>query len=247
MSGRLCAGTSGWHYAHWRGVFYPEDLPPARWLAYYAQRFPCVEINNAFYRLPSEQAVQQWAREVPAHFRFAVKASRYITHVKRLRDCAEAVSRFLARMNGLGDYLGPVLFQLPGHWRPNLERLADFLELLPEDLATAFEFRDPRWHTAETVDLLAAYGAAFCVYHAGEERSPLWITAPFAYVRMHGPLGWYQGEYGRDGLAWLTRWLQEVRPRVERAYVFFNNDAVGWAIRDALALRALADPVPDAG
>lgn len=238
---RCRVGTSGWHYGHWRGIFYPRRLPPDRWLSWYAGCFDCVEVNNAFYRLPEAGVVRQWARSVPPDFRFAVKASRYITHVKRLHDCAPAVDRFLGRVRALGVRQGPILFQLPGRWRPDPGRLESFLRILPAGLAAAFEFRDPRWHSAEVAALLRAHGAAFCVYHAGEQRAPLWVTAPFAYVRMHGPDGWYAGEYGRTRLGWLVDWLAQLRREGRSAWVFFNNDAGGRAVRDALALRALLD------
>ncbi len=235
----LRIGTSGWHYAHWREVFYPRELAPSGWLGWYARHFDCVEVNNAFYRLPSQGTVRQWAESVPEGFSFAVKASRYITHVRRLNDCAQAVQRFLDRMHGLGPHQGPVLFQLPGRWRPDLSRLQSFLDGLPPALDAAFEFRDLRWHTRDVADLLAAHGVAFCVYDADGERSPLWLTAPFAYVRMHGPLRWYAGEYRRAGLGWLAEWLTELRRAGKGAWVFFNNDAEGRAVRDALALKEL--------
>jgi len=142
---QLLIGTSGWSYKHWRGLFYPQDLPPGEWFSYYKDHFNTVEINNTFYHLPAEKTFRNWRKQAPEGFIYAVKASRYITHIKRLRDSQLALEKFIRRVRLLGETLGPILYQLPPRWRPDLERLKGFIEALPRDLIHIFEFRDPRW------------------------------------------------------------------------------------------------------
>lgn len=232
-------GTSGWHYPHWRGPFYPRDLAKPDWLAFYAQRFSSVEVNSSFYGFPSEKSVRNWLDSVPPHFRFALKASRYITHRKKLKDCAEPLARFLAWAELFGDRLGPILFQLPPHWRLNAERLARFLDLLPDGLEFAFELRDPSWHATAAYDLLAARGAAFCQFELAGLATPEVLTSDLVYVRLHGPgeLA-YRGGYADEALAaWVRRvdrWVAEGR----RVWLFFDNDEAGHAALDALRLSA---------
>jgi uncharacterized protein YecE (DUF72 family) len=171
---RIHVGTSGWHYDHWQGPFYPDDLPPVDWLSYYADRFDTVEINNTFYQLPARATLERWRATGPDGFCFAVKASRYITHMKKLKDPQEPLSRLYSRIEALGDALGPVLFQLPPRWRFDLERLEAFLQALAPDLRHVFEFRDPSWFDERTYDLLAAHDAGFCVYHLAGTQAPTW-------------------------------------------------------------------------
>ncbi|HEY9854310.1 MAG TPA: DUF72 domain-containing protein, partial [Stenomitos sp.] len=162
--GEIRIGTSGWHYAHWHGTFYPAELPTSAWLDYYCRCFDTVEINNSFYRLPSETTLAAWRDAVPAGFSFAAKASRYLTHMKKLKDPESALHTFLPRLEALGPTLGPILFQLPPRWRLNLERFAAFLAVLPRTHRYAFEFRDPSWHVSEVYALLRRHGMAYCVY-----------------------------------------------------------------------------------
>jgi uncharacterized protein YecE (DUF72 family) len=224
-------GTSGWAYRHWQGRFYPAHLPVSQWLSFYAQHFPTVEINASFYGLPRQATFAAWAAQVPAGFRFAVKANRFITHQKKLAAPEKTLPPFLAALAGLGDHLGPLLFQLPPRFAPRPERLLHLLEALPAGLAVAFEFRDPRWHTAEIIDLLTAHGAAFCVYDLAGYTSPRLITTHFAYVRLHGPGSAYCGRYDRARLAPWAEWLREAAPRY--AYVYFDNDEAAYAVEDA--------------
>jgi uncharacterized protein YecE (DUF72 family) len=236
----LHLGTSGWHYDHWRGPFYPPDLPKTRWLSYYAQRLACVEVNNSFYRFPSPKAIRGWLDAVPPGFRFALKASRYITHRKKLKDCREPLWRFLDQCALFGDRRGPILFQLPPRWRVNADRLAAFLDLLPPDLQCAFELRGPSWHTQAVYDLLAAHRSAFCQFEIAGLRTPHLVTADLVYVRLHGPgEDAYRGSYSDEILAgWAGRilhWLDEGR----EVWLFFDNDEAGYAVQDALGLSEL--------
>jgi len=235
--GRVRVGTSGWMYDHWKGVFYPPDLRRDGWLPYYAGRFRTVEVNNSFYRLPEAETFARWSAAVPTGFLFAVKASRFITHMKKLADAAEPIARLFGRASNLGEALGPVLFQLPPRWRIDAERLRAFLSLLPEGHRCAFEFRDATWFDERAYDALAGRNAALCMYDVGGVQSPHVLTADFAYLRFHGAAGPYAGRYGEDGLA---PWVDEIRACTERGidtYCYFNNDYAGHAVEDALTLR----------
>ncbi len=232
-------GTSGWHYDHWAGPFYPRELRKADYLAFYAECFDTVEINSSFYRLPSPGTFRGWRDSVPGGFRFAVKASRYITHMKRLKDPEAHVARFLEAAAALGDKRGPVLFQLPPRWKPDLGRLRDFLAVLPGSLPCAFEFRDERWFGDGLYDLLAEHGAAFCIYDLAGQRSPIEVTAALCYVRLHGPGGAYQGSYSGQALAAWARRFRDWRGEGRRVYCYFDNDEKGYAARDALRLKAM--------
>ncbi len=187
----LRIGCSGWMYAHWRGVFYSPGVPTARWLEHYCTRFDTVELNASFYRWPSERTVQGWPGRTPPGFRFAVKVTRRVTHLQRLRDCEGTLAAFIERVRPLGERLGPLLYQLPPSMQRDDARLAAFLELLPRDLLHAFEFRHRSWWADGVFELLRARGAAFCVYHLGGEQTPVVATSDEAYVRFHGPAGAY--------------------------------------------------------
>jgi uncharacterized protein YecE (DUF72 family) len=187
--GVIYIGTSGWHYDSWRGPFYPEDMQAEDFLGYYAARFQTVEINNTFYQLPGTDTFVRWSDTVPAGFIFAVKASQYITHMKKMKDPEEPLTNFLGRVETLGAKLGPVLFQLPPRWHFDEERLLSFLRVLPEAHQYAFEFRDPSWFNEEAYSLLEKHNAAFCIYDLAGRTSPERITSDFAYVRLHGPDG----------------------------------------------------------
>jgi uncharacterized protein YecE (DUF72 family) len=233
---RIRIGTSGWVYPHWRGRFYPADLPPAGWLEYYARHFETVEVNNTFYRLPSARAFDAWAQRVPAGFLFALKASRFITHIKRLGAASAPVRTFLGRAQRLGDRLGPVLFQLPPRFRVDLARLEAFLRVLPAGRRFALEFRDPSWHRREVYDLLAARNVAYCIM-VGLEPTEEVVTADFLYLRFHAPPAGVA--FGR---ARLRRWaavIHRLSGGTRDVYAYFNNDAEAAAVADALALRDL--------
>ena len=239
---RILVGTSGWSYAHWRGAFYPPGVRHEAWLRYYAERLASVEINAGFYRLPAADTVRAWARQVPAGFVFAFKASRYLTHMKKLLPAPEGVARMLACAEALGPRLGPILFQLPPRWRANPGRLAEFLGALPGKHRYAFELRDESWWCDEVYDVLERHDAATVWFDMERRRSPLVDTASFRYVRWHGPgAEAYTGRYGRNRLRPLARHAREWCANGQDAYVYFDNDADGHAPADALALREMLD------
>ncbi|MFP5222706.1 MAG: DUF72 domain-containing protein [Acidobacteriota bacterium] len=237
--GYLRVGTSGWHYAHWRGPFYPPQLAASGWFGFYARRFDAVELNATFYRLPSENAVARWRETAPPGFLYAVKASRFITHYRRLKNPEAGLKVFFDRIKDLGDTLGPVLFQLPPRFARNTELLGEFLQALPTGVRHAFEFRDPDWFHEDVYRLLARHGAAFCVYEYGTTRSPAPVTADFAYVRLHGPGRRYAGNYRPDELADWAGSMQAWAGQGLDAFCFFDNDEAGYAARNALELASL--------
>lgn len=236
---RIHVGTSGWHYDHWVGPFYPEKMDAAEFLAFYRRKFNTVEINNSFYNLPDEKTLAEWAGTASGNFVFSVKGSRYITHMKKLKDSSEPVSRFLERTSALGPKRGPVLFQLPPRWKRNLERLEEFLSRLPRG-RYVFEFRDPSWFGAETEALLKEYGASFCIYDLKGSLSPVAVTAGFVYIRLHGPSAEaYQGRYERQALSgWAGRMSSWARSELD-VYCYFDNDQKGYAALNALELQEM--------
>jgi len=240
-NGKLYIGTSGWSYPHWRGSFYSEDLPGERMLGFYAGHFHSTEINNSFYQLPQAQSLRRWCEAVPRDFVFAAKASRYITHMKKLRDPQASIRGFFERMEALGGRLGPILFQLPPRWHFNGERLAGLLECLSERHRYAFEFRDQSWHGQQCYTLLERHNAAFCIYDLDGFVSPRQVTADFVYVRLHGPGAAYQGSYTTRALAgWagaFSQWLATGRD----VYCYFDNDQAGYAAADAGHLCRMLD------
>jgi uncharacterized protein YecE (DUF72 family) len=229
----LRAGTSGFSYAPWRGAFYPAELPQKRWLAYYAGRLPAVEINNTFYRLPKASVLAGWAEQVPDDFRFAVKASRRITHIKRLQGADDETSYLIETLGALGAKLGAVLFQLPPNFQLDVPRLARFLDLLASRVPAAFEFRHPSWREPAVVDLLRARGAALCAADVDGEPAPeLVATAPFTYVRLR------RESYAPGDLA---EWAARLRAQsAADAYVFFKHEDAGVGPRLAAELLAMA-------
>ena len=237
MARKIHIGTSGWVYKHWKGRFYPPEIRERDWLTFYARYFDIVELNNTFYRLPPESAVNAWRETTPPKFRFAVKGSRFITHKKKLKDPELALERFFQRADLLGRKLGPVLFQLPPHWPPDEARFAAFLEALPPGNRYTFEFRHPDWNNPGIERLLRKHNAAVCIFHLAGFQSPLGHTADFAYVRLHGPGGKYQGSYPE---ADLKIWADRLREwDLNDAYIFFDNDDSGHAPANAARLREL--------
>jgi uncharacterized protein YecE (DUF72 family) len=245
MPGMLHVGTSGWHYDHWQGTFYPEDLDSKEWLAYYSGRLSTVEINNSFYQLPEAETLRTWRTGTPNKFLFAVKASRYITHMKKLKDASEPAANFLGRVDELGDKLGPILFQMPPNWSLNRDRLRSFLEGLPEGYRFAFEFRDPSWFHEQVFELLAAHNAAFCIYELGGRLAPREVTADWVYVRLHGPGDPYRGSYDVQTLAGWMGAFSAWRRQGKDVYCYLDNDEAGYAVKNALSLRAMAEDNPE--
>lgn len=227
-------GTSGWQYRDWRGVLYEEGLPQDRWLERYAQAFSAVEVNNSFYRLPERATFEKWRARTPAGLTFVVKASRYLTHLKRLKDAEDGVKLFWERATGLGDKLGPVLFQLPPRFPVDTPRLREFLSWLPAGMRAAFEFRDGSWVTDEVLAVLDDAGCAFVLADRPGFRGPLLVTGGWSYVRFHQGSR-FGSDYRRDK---LRRWADRIGTLPARdVWAFFNNDHGGAAVRDARFLR----------
>jgi uncharacterized protein YecE (DUF72 family) len=240
MKADIRIGTSGYHYKHWVGTFYPPKTPASKMLDYYVRHFDSLELNNSFYRLPSIEAFEAWRDATPKNFVFAVKASRFITHNKKLTDPENALDNILPRAEHLGKKLGPVLFQLPPHWKVNIDRLKALLEILPREHRYTFEFRELSWITPEINHLLERYNAAFCIYELAGYHSPLEITADFAYVRLHGPTaGRYQGSYSHAQLRAWARRIEEWSARMKAVYIYFDNDQAGYAAQNALELKRM--------
>ncbi len=229
-------GTSGWHYESWVGTFYPEGITGEGMLSSYADHFKTVELNNSFYQLPAEKSLKKWKKTVPEDFIFGVKASRYITHMKKLTG-VDPVRTFLDRIITLGSRLGPVLFQLPPNWKCNPGRLRNFLHQLPDDFRYVFEFRDSSWLNREIYELLEECGAAFCIYDLAGTQSPKEVTTDFVYIRLHGPDAAYSGSYDTQTLAgWagaISTWADQDR----EIFCYFDNDQQGYAPRNGLQLQ----------
>lgn len=232
-------GTSGWHYKHWLGPFYPPGTPASRMLEYYCGRFDTVELNNSFYHLPKAPALECWRESTPENFVFAAKGSRFLTHMKKLKDAEQGLERFLGAIEILGDKLGPILFQLPPQWELNLERFSAFVALLPRYHRFAFEFRNATWNAPAVYELLAQHNMAYCIFHLAGEHSPVRVTADFVYVRLHGPGGKYQGSYGDDALREWSARIRSWQRELKAIYVYFDNDEAGYAAADALRLKNL--------
>jgi uncharacterized protein YecE (DUF72 family) len=241
MAGTVRIGTSGFIYKHWRGVYYPEDLRQKDWFGHYARDFDTVEINNTFYRLPEVHVFEHWREVAPPGFLYTFKASRYITHVRRLNDPAASLEKFLSRARQAGQTLGPLLFQLPPRWKADPRRLEQFLAALPADLQHVLEFRDDRWHVPEVRDLLSRFGVAFCIHdHGHTPQCPEWVTAKTVYLRFHGSSETpYTGGYTDDFLKRIAVKIDRWRGKGLRVFVYFNNDVGGHAVFNALTLKSL--------
>ena len=238
-NGQIHIGTSGWHYDHWVGPFYPEGSAGGDLLPYYRARFDAVEINNSFYQLPSAGTLKSWQAAVGPDFVFSAKASRYITHMKKLKEPEQAVAAFFDRIRLLSPNLGPILFQLPPRWQANPDRLDDFLSALPADCRYTFEFRDPSWFADSCLEILSRRGAAFCIYDLAGRTSPRAVTADFVYVRLHGPGDAYQGRYDKSDLAgWAGAFSSWARQGKE-IFCFFDNDEKGYAAVNAMELKQM--------
>jgi uncharacterized protein YecE (DUF72 family) len=239
MSARIHIGTSGWNYKHWLGRFYPEKIRSADMLKFYAQHFDTVELNNSFYHLPLIKSFRTWRETVAKDFVFAVKGSRFITHMKKLKAPRTSTRKFFTRVEKLEEKRGPVLFQLPPHWRVNLERLATFLERLPAQYQYAFEFREPSWFADEVYDLLRQHNVALCIYHMSGYETPMAITADFVYIRFHGAETTYGGSYSDSQLKLWSERIDRWRNDGTEVFAYFNNDPGAHAVYDAKRLREM--------
>jgi len=241
MAGKVYIGTSGWSYKHWMGTFYPKGTKQKDRFAYYRECFKTVELNSPFYHLPPRQTFEKWKEEVPADFTYAVKASRYITHMKKLHDAGDSLGKFLDNALGLGQKLSIILFQLPPAWEINTERLGAFLKKLPKGNRYTFEFRNETWYTDEVYTLLEKHNCAFCIYELAGHLSPVKVTADYVYVRLHGPGDKYQGSY-TDAV--LRQWAERCKDWAKAGkdvYVYFDNDQEGYAAFNAIRLKELTD------
>ena len=239
MSAKHYVGCSGWHYEHWRGLYYPGELPKPKWLSFYARQFNTVELNNSFYRLPSEKAFTTWRESTPDNFVFAVKVSRYITHIRRLKDSGSAVENFLSRADLLGRKLGPLLYQLPPSMKRNDELLKSFLSSLPTRYRHVVEFRHESWVEEAVFDILRTHNVGLCVFDMPGSSCPLVATSDFGYVRFHGSEGLYSSRYSDEE---LSRWAEDIARlghNVRASYIYFNNDAMAFAVQNAMTLGNL--------
>ncbi|MCM5529305.1 DUF72 domain-containing protein [Parasegetibacter sp. NRK P23] len=238
-TGRFFAGTSGWHYKHWKNTFYPADVKQKEQFTFYTRYFDTVEINNSFCRLPEASTLTAWQEKSPEAFLFAMKAGRFLTHLKKLDVDQASVHRFLDVFSHLGDKLGPVLFQLPPGWQVNVERLRAFFLLLPQGLRYVFEFRNSSWYNEEVYAVLRTHNAGFCIYELAGHLSPEEVTADFVYIRLHGPGAKYQGSYPDETLeTWATKvllWMEEGKD----VYLYFDNDDSGFAPQNALTIKKI--------
>ena len=238
---RCLTGTSGWSYNHWKGLFYPEGLARTKWLRFYCEHFPVVEVNSSFYHLPRESTLEKWRDSTPEDFSFVLKAWRVITHYKKLKDIRDEVKVFFERASLLREKLAAVLFQLPPSLHRDLPLLRSLLRLLPRDVRCAVEFRHESWSVAETFELLEKFGKAYCIINAPRHKTYMEVTAPFAYVRMHGRESWYSYAYTEAELAALAGEIGKMLDENTDVLVFFNNDFEARAVRNARTLSAIIE------
>jgi uncharacterized protein YecE (DUF72 family) len=237
--GKIYIGTSGWHYKHWAGRFYPRGIKETDQLSYYVKFFKTVELNNSFYHLPLPGTFKNWKNATPKNFVFAVKGSRFISHLKKLNVDRKSIGKFFKNVSKLDEKLGPVLFQLPPKWKLNLGRFETFLSRLPVKHSYSFEFRDHSWYNKEVNDLLTKHNAAFCIYELAGHLSPITVTADFVYIRLHGPGAKYSGSYSDSALKkWMTRIMTWKEEGID-VYIYFDNDQLGYAAFNALRLQEL--------
>lgn len=242
---KVWIGTSGWTYDGWRGPFYPPEVAKKHWLRFYGTQFPTTEVNGSFYRTPSLEAVQAWRDQAPEQFLFAWKASKFITHWKRLTEtCDNSIALMQTRLEVLGPKVGPVLFQLPPRFKANAERLASFLTMLPPQYRYAFEFRDKSWYAEEIFALLRKANVSLCLSDHRDAPSPWLVTARHVYVRGHGPAGDYKDHYPDKTLRAWARDIQTWTRQRREVFVYFDNDQKSAAPIDAARLIALLAAKP---
>jgi uncharacterized protein YecE (DUF72 family) len=239
---RAWIGTSGWTYDGWRGPFYPPQVPKKVWLAWYAGQFPTTEINGSFYRTPSLEAVKAWREQTPKGFLFAWKASKFITHWKRLSEkCENSIGLMETRLEALSPKVGAVLFQLPPNFSKNCERLASFLKMLPRCYPYAFEFRHNSWYEDDVLDLLRAHDVSLCLSDHHDAPAPWEVTARHVYVRGHGPHGRYKDNYPDKTLRAWARDIRKWQRQRRTVFVYFDNDQKSAAPKDARRLIELIE------
>lgn len=238
-------GTSGYSYFHWRGVFYPENLPPSKWLEYYSHYFDTVELNVTFYRLPQKKIFESWYKQTPHDFIFVIKGSRFITHIKKLKDCQDSLNLLFDRILALKEKLGIILWQLPPNFKANPKVLEEFLKTLAQKwvmfsknkLRCSFEFRNQSWYTAEICDLLKKYNYALCIADSPNFPKVEKVTADYLYIRLHGGTELYSSNYSDKELELWTSKIKKWQKQNLDIYIYFNNDAFGYAIENAKKLK----------
>ncbi|TXT59888.1 MAG: hypothetical protein BAJALOKI2v1_160060 [Promethearchaeota archaeon] len=234
-------GTSGWVYEHWKNTFYPNDLPQEEILNYYSKHFNTVEVNNTFYNLPNKDTVKKWRSKAPKDFLYSIKANRYITHMKNLKDPQKPIKKMISNIQYLKNNLGPILFQLSPKWHINYKRLKNFLEVLPNDYKYVFELRNKSWFIEKIFTLLRNHEVALCIHDFKGEETPIKITTDFTYLRFHGPDGQYFGSYSQKALkSWSKRIKKWIKQNLD-VYIYFNNDAEANAIKNAKELKLLLE------
>ena len=233
-------GTSGWSYAHWKENFYPKGVKEKEWLQFFSSVFQTVEINSTFYHTPRVSTIQNWVAHVPEDFLFSIKASRYITHRKRLHDPAETLPFFFGNIKNFGKKAGPILFQLPPSLKMDRERLIEFLKHMEKDYRYVFEFRDDSWFVDEIDQLLSEKNIALCLSDLHGKPSPEVFTANFTYMRLHGPKNAYEGSYGPTRLKKMGKKMETWAKKIA-VYCYFDNDEKGYAVQDAKALKNLIE------
>ncbi|OHB56712.1 MAG: hypothetical protein A2Y12_12690 [Planctomycetes bacterium GWF2_42_9] len=229
-------GTSGWYYNHWYSRFYPEDLAKTKWFKFYAENFNTVEINSSYYHFPTDAGVKKWYKSSPDNFIYAVKANRYITHMKKLKDVEKQTNDFLATVSQLKEKLGPILFQLPPSLKKDFGLLKEFLPLLKKQKKIVFEFRNKSWHSEDCFTLLDDNNITFCIYDMGDYQTPRVVTGDMIYIRFHGTSGKYAGTYPDEMLKEWAGWIKNNSKKVKSCYAYFNNDSNAYAVYNAKTL-----------
>lgn len=237
--GQIHIGTSGFYYKHWVGLFYPKGTKSKDWFAYYMQYFDTVELNSPFYNMPTLERFENWYQITPDSFIYSVKASRYISHIKRLHEVEDSVDLFLKNVIGLKEKLGVILIQLPPNLEYDRERFFRFIEYLPTNFRYTIEFRNQSWYREEVYTLLRMHNITFCIYHLNHHLSPIITTADFLYVRLHGPGGKYKGSYNEENLQNWAAHLEGWRKIGLDIYLYFDNDFSAYAVYNALRLKEM--------
>lgn len=228
-------GTSGWNYPHWKNIFYPENLSRGKWLEFYIKHFETVELNATFYRLPAEKTFQNWYKRTPKGFIWSLKASKFITHTRRLKDVQEPLNKFYSAVSKLKEKCGPILFQLPPSLVFEKNLLEDFCEVLDSSYKYTLEVRNKSWINDDTFEILKKYNVAFCISDtAGKYPYHEEITADFVYIRLHGPTKLYASEYTEQA---ISHWAEKLTNWGKDAFVYFDNDFEGYAIKNAKMLK----------
>ncbi len=239
MEAKSYIGTSGFSYGHWRGIFYPEDLKSKDFLSFYAQHFDTVEMNNTFYHTPRDSSIKKWVSETPQNFVFSIKASKFITHIKRLKDVEDSLRLFLQKAELFDDKLGVVLFQLPPSLKADIPLLGDFLSLLPKGRRFTVEFRHKSWLDDKIFTLLSDYNVAFCISDTPRYPYAEVVTANFSYIRLHGHEVLYASSYSNEQLMHYAEFIRMWNKKGVQFFVYFDNDFYGYAVKNALKLKEI--------